>query len=189
MKNALITCLSVCVCIGSASAQVRVPDVPARRAMAAVTASTDAPARAVPRRTRSTNASPVLEENLRVVLLIQRPDREPLSMSVVTAHDRVTLETLAGVADIDGNAVPVIIKFQASIEPLGAGEYFLSYDLGANWPAVTSVSTSKGGVQKSSVQYHRVGAEASVRIGMNKAITILKDPDKEVRLELQSVDE
>lgn len=44
-------------------------------------------------------------------------------------------------------------------------------------------------VQRSSFQYGKSGAKASARLKIGRAITILKDPGKEISLELQSVDE
>ncbi len=85
--------------------------------------------------------------------------------------------------------VPIVLRFKASFEPLGEGEYFVSYDFGTSQPVVTAVGTSKGGIKNSSFQYQQQKAEASVRTGLNKVITILKFPDKEVSLELQSVEE
>jgi hypothetical protein len=131
----------------------------------------------------------MLEENVRVVLQIQRPKSEPLSMSVVTARTRVTLDNLAGSVEIDGKNVPIILRFKASLEPLGEGEYFVSCVYGTSTPVVTGSSTTKEGVERSNFKYRDIAVDASVRMRKNRAITILKDPEKEVSIELRSVDE
>lgn len=171
MKRAWATTLCVCVCICY---------------MPMLVGAGNAPSRGVSKSGRGKTTS-VLEENIRVVLFIQRPDAEPLSMSVVTAHGRVTLDNHAGVVEIDGNEVPIILRFEASLEPLGDGEYFVSCTYGTSAPVVTSSATTKEGVARSSFQYRDMGVQASARMRMGNPITILQDPDKEVSIELQSV--
>jgi hypothetical protein len=131
----------------------------------------------------------VLDENIRVVLRIERADAEPLSMSVVTAQTRVKLDNLAGAVEIAGNKVPIILRFHASFEPLGEGEYLVSCVYGTSTPIVTSSSATKEGSERSSFQYRDIAVEASVRMKKGRAVTILEDPDKKVSIELQSVDE
>ena len=185
MSRFWMTCLGACVCLcampGQARAQVA-------RTRATTTAVKETPVRTIPQPARS-DARGVFEENIRVVLLVQRPDEEPVYVSVIAAHSLVSLEALSDMAEMDGNAVPTTLRLDASIEPLGEGEYFVSYDVSTSRPVVTAKSVAKGGVQRSSFQYGKSGAKASARLKIGSAITILKDPGKEISLELQSVDE
>lgn len=173
MKRRLTTILCILVCTCSEPALV---------------AAQDASSRGVPRISRG-KGSAVLDENIRVVLRIERPDAEPLSMSVVTAQTRVKLDNLAGAVEIDGNKVPIILRFHASLEPLGEGEYLVSCVYGTSTPIVTSSPATKDGSERSSFQYRDIAVDASVRLKKGRAVTILKDPDKKVSIELQSVEE
>lgn len=168
----LCVCVSICVLPALAGAE----------------AKTVRATRGVPRTPRSNaKATSVLEENIRLVLRIRMPDAEPRSVSVVTAHGRVSLDDIAGMAEIDGNAVPIVLRFEASLESLGEGEYFVSCTYGASTPVVTASSVTKGGAARSSFQYQDMGVQASARMRIGTPITLLQDPDKEVSLELQSV--
>lgn len=184
MNRVWMASVCVCVCVCTNPERVDAQTLRAHRV-------TPVEARDVraPQQTAPLSAESVLEENIRIVIHIQRPDTDPVSIDVVTAHDVVSLNALAGFADIDGNAVPIALRFNALIEPRGEGEYVLNYELDMSRPLVTAVSSSTAGSKQSTFQYQKQGVEASVRLGIGRAVTILRDPNKEIRLELQSVTE
>jgi len=150
-------------------------------------------------------------ENVRIVLTIDKANEDPVSFSIVTAGDEAKLDNLAGTVEIDGNSVPVILRFKARLYPLGEDEYLVECTYGTSRPVVTAKSITRPsprrsstnrtassartvdrekamqGVGRTTFQYRDIGAESTLRMKLGEEVTFTKDQEKEVILRLERV--
>ncbi len=128
------------------------------------------------------------EQNLRVVLTVEKTGEEPTTYTIVTLGAKGTMDSLAGMIEIDGRQMPVIQRFDADVRLAGEDEYLVKIIFGKSFPTLTSVTKQKEGDSRFTFQYLDVGAESLLRMKLGDEIQFAKDSDQALSVRLEAAD-